>query len=75
MMHCNQFNRVAPVAGRCLIAIPARNLGQTFKGQNSDYLMCSMTGQTCRRGAHCGSLILEAIHKGLSGRDVDTLAA
>jgi len=71
MMHVADFNKAAPVLREvgCLLAIPARSLSEAFKGQDVHYCMCSMTGHVCRPAAHCANLILEALHKGLAGRN------
>jgi hypothetical protein len=69
MMHVAEFVTAAPASrvDRCIVAIPATNLTETFKGQDSTYLLCSVTGCACKRGPGCANLILEAIHKGLAG--------
>lgn len=73
MMHYTAITATARAQGQCTLAIPASNLSSTFKGQAGTYLMCSVTGNVCRKADHCTGLILEALHKGLAGRNADML--
>ena len=74
MMHVAEF-KAAPVSrvARCSLAIPASNLSEAFKGQDTRYTACALTGHVCRPGAHCAGLVQEARHKGLFGMHAASL--